>query len=226
MFAANSLVMLRSQKETASLAPEMIEITEIAKTRILTLMRDQEEQGNTMEGVRLAYTGVLPRVEYRLTFVEEGQPEPRDISVEANGIHVFMEERNVNFLSDVKIDFIESLQQTGFKVDNPKVVMPEVIAPESTPQLNTPEAIAIKKILDTEINPAISSHGGYISLIDVKDQIAYIRMSGGCQGCGMADVTLKQGVVVAIKKAFPDILDVLDVTDHGSGKNPYFTPGK
>ena len=204
----------------------MIEVTEIAKTRILTLMKDQDDQGNKIEGVRLAYTGKLPKVEYRLTFVEEGQEESGDVTVESNGIQVFLEARNANFLSDVKIDFIESLQQTGFKVDNPRVVMPEVTAPETPPNLTTPEAIAIKNILDTEINPAISSHGGYINLIDLKDKVAYIKMSGGCQGCGMADVTLKQGVVVAIKKSFPDILDVLDVTDHGGGKNPYFTPGK
>ncbi len=189
-------------------------------------MHDQEDQGNKMEGIRLTYSGVLPTVEYRLTFVEAGKKEPGDIMVEANGILVFMEERSAHFLEDVKIDFIESMQQTGFKVDNPKVVMPKPTGPELPANLDTPEAIAVKKVLDSEINPAISAHGGYISLIDVKDQVAYIRMSGGCQGCGMADVTLKQGVVVAIKKAVPEVVDVLDVTDHGSGKNPYFTPGK
>jgi len=204
----------------------MIEITEIAQKRITTLMRDQEDQGNIIEGVRLTYSGILPTIEYRLAFVETRQEEAGDIVVTANGIKVFMEKRNAGFLSDVRIDFIESLQQTGFKVDNPKVVMPTTVAPQSPPTLDTPQAIAIKKVLDSEINPAISSHGGYIKLLDVKEQIAYIQMSGGCQGCGMADVTLKQGVVVAIKKSVPEIIDVLDTTDHGSGNNPYFTPGK
>jgi Fe/S biogenesis protein NfuA len=204
----------------------MIEVTEIAKKKIMTLMRDQEDQGTIMEGIRVTYSGMLPTLEYRLAFVEAGKEEAHDVVVSANGIKVFVEERNAGFLSDVRIDFIESLQQTGFKVDNPKVVMPATVAPTSPANLNSPEAIAIKQILDTEINPAISSHGGYISLLDVKEQIAYIQMSGGCQGCGMADVTLKQGVVVAIKKAVPEIIDVLDTTDHGKGNNPYFTPGK
>jgi IscR-regulated protein YhgI len=169
---------------------------------------------------------MLPTIEYRLAFVEAGKEEPGDEIVTANGIKVFMEQRNAGFLSDVRIDFISSLQQTGFKVDNPKVVLPKKDAPTSAPNLDSPQAIAIKNVLDTEINPAISSHGGYITLLDVKENTAYIQMSGGCQGCGMANVTLKQGVVVAIKKSVPEILEVLDTTDHGVGNNPYFTPGK
>jgi len=204
----------------------MIELTEIAKKKIMTLMRDQEDQGTIMEGVRLTYSGILPTIEYRLSFVEAGKEESGDVTVKTNEINVFMEERNAGFLSDVQIDFIESLQQTGFKVVNPKVIMPITNAPTSPPSLDSPQAIAIKHVLDTEINPAISAHGGYITLLDVKEQIAYIQMSGGCQGCGMADVTLKQGVVVAIKKSVPEIIDVLDTTDHGSGNNPYFTPSK
>jgi len=204
----------------------MIELTEIAKQKIMTLMRDQEDQGTIMEGVRLTYSGMLPTLEYRLAFVEAGKTETGDAIVTANGIKVFMEERNAGFLADVRIDFLETLQQTGFKVDNPKVVIPKAVAPQSPPTLDTPQAIAIKNVLDSEINPAISAHGGYITLLDVKEQVAYIQMSGGCQGCGMADVTLKQGVIVAIKKSVPEIIDVLDTTDHGSGNNPYFTPGK
>ena len=137
-----------------------------------------------------------------------------------------MEERNAGFLSDVIIDFVESLHQTGFKVENPKVIMPKTEAPQSPPILDSPQAIAVKQVLDSEVNPAISAHGGYVTLLDVKEQIAYIKMGGGCQGCGSADVTLKQGVVVAIKKAVPEIIDVLDTTDHGSGTNPYFIPRK
>ena len=65
-----------------------------------------------------------------------------------------------------------------------------------------------------------------IALVDVKDSVAYIRLEGGCQGCGMADVTLRQGVEVEIKHAVPSITAVLDVTDHAGGTNPYYQPGK
>ena len=92
------------------------------------------------------------------------------------------------------------------------------------PGLDTPEAVAIQEILESRINPSIASHGGQISLIDIDGPRAYIRMDGGCQGCGMADVTLKQGIQVEIQKVVPTIREVLDVTDHAGGTNPYYQP--
>ena len=72
------------------------------------------------------------------------------------------------------------------------------------------------------MNPAVAAHGGRISLVDVQDDTVYIRLEGGCQGCGMAEATLKQGVEVEIKQAVPSITAVLDVTDHAGGSNPYY----
>jgi Fe/S biogenesis protein NfuA len=205
----------------------MIQLTEIAKKRISALIQDQEEQHEKkVEGLRLIVKGMIPNAEYSLAFVEAGKKDPADTMVEADGVKIYMESKHVSFLEDVKIDFVNSLQQSGFKVENPKVVTSKPSAPSVEANLTTPEAKAVQKVLDTEINPAVAGHGGYISLVDVKDQIAYIKLGGGCQGCGMADVTLKQGVVVAIKKAIPEIKEVLDVTDHAGGSNPYFTPGK
>lgn len=94
------------------------------------------------------------------------------------------------------------------------------------PGLETPEGEAIQRILDEQVNPAVASHGGHISLVDVQENTAYIRLEGGCQGCGMADVTLKQGVETAIMREVPTITSVLDATDHAGGENPYFQPGK
>jgi len=84
----------------------------------------------------------------------------------------------------------------------------------------------VQEVLDTEINPAVASHGGIIRLIEVKDNVVFIQMGGGCQGCGQADVTLKQGIETAIRGAVPSVGDILDVTDHASGRNPYYTPSK
>ena len=96
----------------------------------------------------------------------------------------------------------------------------------SKPGLSTPEAQAILQVLDERINPSVASHGGHISLVDVTEDTVYIRLEGGCQGCGMADVTLKQGIEVEIKRAVPKITTVLDTTDHAGGSNPYYEPGK
>ena len=110
--------------------------------------------------------------------------------------------------------------------------VPEVVAVEDhrdaipKPGLNTVEAKAIRSLLDQRINPSVAAHGGHISLVDVQDDTAYIRLEGGCQGCGMADVTLKQGVESEIKRVAPAITTVLDATDHAGGSNPYYQPGK
>jgi len=94
------------------------------------------------------------------------------------------------------------------------------------PGLDTPDGEAIQRLLDERINPAVAAHGGHISLVDVQDDTVYIRLEGGCQGCGMADVTLKQGVETEIKRLVPKIASVLDATDHAGGTNPYYQPDK
>ena len=84
----------------------------------------------------------------------------------------------------------------------------------------------IQEVIDTMINPAIAGHGGYVELIDVQDNRVYLQMGGGCQGCGAADVTLKSGIERLLKEEIPEIVEILDTTDHASGTNPYYTPGK
>ena len=86
--------------------------------------------------------------------------------------------------------------------------------------------VKVQELIDTMINPAIAGHGGYVDLIDVQDNRVYLQMGGGCQGCGAADVTLKSGIERLIKDELPEVLEVLDTTDHASGENPYYTAGK
>ena len=84
----------------------------------------------------------------------------------------------------------------------------------------------VQELIDSTINPAVAGHGGFVQLVDVKDNRVYIQMGGGCQGCGAADVTLKAGIERLINEELPEIEEVLDSTDHASGTNPYYTPGK
>ena len=84
----------------------------------------------------------------------------------------------------------------------------------------------VQELIDTMINPAIAGHGGYVDLIDVQDNRVYLQMGGGCQGCGVADITLKSGIERLIKDELPEVVEVLDTTDHASGANPYYTAGK
>jgi Fe/S biogenesis protein NfuA len=87
-------------------------------------------------------------------------------------------------------------------------------------------AMLVQQVIDTQINPGVASHGGFVELLNVEDGIAYVQLGGGCQGCGMADVTLKQGIEALIKEAVPAITAVRDSTDHASGTNPYYRPSK
>ena len=84
----------------------------------------------------------------------------------------------------------------------------------------------VQDLIENMINPAVAGHGGWVELIDVQDKRVYLQMGGGCQGCGAADITLKSGIERLIREEIPEIEEVLDTTDHGSGTNPYYTPGK
>lgn len=82
----------------------------------------------------------------------------------------------------------------------------------------------IQKLIDQEINPFVANHGGEIQLVDYLDKNVYIEMLGGCQGCAASTATLKQGVEQILRENFgEDINDIIDVTDHDSGNNPFYT---
>ncbi len=82
----------------------------------------------------------------------------------------------------------------------------------------------VQQVLDTMINPAVASHGGVVSLLDVNNNTVFLEFGGGCQGCGMVSVTLKYGVERAIRDEVPEVGEILDTTDHASGRNPYYAP--
>ena len=84
---------------------------------------------------------------------------------------------------------------------------------------------AMQNLLDFEINPMVAAHGGHFSLIDVDGNNVYVELGGGCQGCGMATVTLRQGIETALRQAVPVVRGVKDINDHASGRNPYYAPG-
>jgi len=84
----------------------------------------------------------------------------------------------------------------------------------------------VQYLLAHKINPGVAAHAGFVELIDVKDNNVYIRLGGGCQGCGAADFTLRQGIEAIIRKEVPEIDQILDITDHAAGLNPYYRPSR
>ncbi|HSF30944.1 MAG TPA: iron-sulfur cluster assembly accessory protein [Candidatus Tectomicrobia bacterium] len=190
----------------------MIAITEAARQYISDLLADEERRGLAL---RLAIVGRRPGgFQYKLGFVREDEKAAADVVVDTGSFRVFVDAESAPNLQGATLDFIETPEQSGFKIHNPNAAWTD------------PQAIAIQKLFDEHINPALADHGGYVVLLDVKDDIAYVALGGGCQGCGMADVTLKQGIEALIMEEVPGIRQVVDTTDHASGTNPYYQPAK
>jgi Fe/S biogenesis protein NfuA len=190
----------------------MLTITEAAKKKILSVM---ESQGRTDDGLRLAVVGRrASSFQYSLGLVEAGQEAAEDVVFDAGDFKVFMDPNSAPNLEGATIDYIEDIQGSGFKIDNPNSIWTD------------PQHIAVQELFDNRINPALAGHGGFVELLDIKENVVYVRLGGGCQGCGMVDVTLRHGIEAMLKEEFPEIERVLDTTDHAAGANPYYQPAK
>jgi Fe/S biogenesis protein NfuA len=132
---------------------------------------------------------------------------------------------DVEKLDGAVIDWSDDLMRGGLIVDNPNKPSPAVGA-RPPADLAGPVPQRVVQVIEQQINPAIAMHGGSAELVAVEDETAYVRLGGGCVGCGMATVTLTQGIEVAILEAVPEVTQVVDVTDHASGTNPYYEPAK
>ncbi len=99
---------------------------------------------------------------------------------------------------------------------------PELTINKEAVQLKSPEAQKIQRLIEERINPAVADHGGFVSLVDYKDENVYVKLGGGCQGCSMSQATLKEGIATSIMEAFPQVKEVIDVTDHSQGETPFY----
>lgn len=195
----------------------MLTITDNAREKVLSVLEAENKQGY---GLRVsAQRGATPfSVEYSLGFVEPGTEHPTDKVFEEGGFKVYIDPQSESMVEGAVVDYVSGLNESGFKITNSKTSGPPAPA--------GPIAERVQHIIDSKINPGVATHGGHIMLEAIKDNIAYLRFGGGCQGCGMVDVTLKQGVEVMLKEAVPELIGVMDVTDHAGGKNPYYQPAK
>ena len=110
----------------------------------------------------------------------------------------------------------------------PAVTPKAAAASESGPASEADDALyeRVADLFDRQVNPMVARHGGRVELIDVQDAVVMVRMAGGCQGCGMADVTLRQGIEAMLHQHVPEVRGVVDITDHAAGSNPYFAAAK
>jgi Fe/S biogenesis protein NfuA len=195
-----------------------VTITPPAREQILAAMN---MEGRTAHGLRLIVRQAgSPNQQFGLSLVERPTSDGNEVVVDSEGIKVFLERHQLQYVDGATIDYLTGPSGSGFKIDSP--YKPPVLPGMGGAPPTGPLAEAVQKVINEQINPGVASHGGRVTLIDVKDDIAYVKFGGGCQGCSSADVTLKQGVATMIKSAVPGIKDVLDVTEHAAGANPYY----
>jgi Fe/S biogenesis protein NfuA len=133
---------------------------------------------------------------------------------------------SVENLRGATLEMSKNLLQPGLSIENPNSPSPEIIGDGPPPDLSGPVAEQVEHVLRTQINPSIAAHGGVAELVAVEDGIAYVRLGGACQGCGLANVTLSQGIESTIVATVPEVHKVIDVTDHNQGDNPYYEQSK
>lgn len=229
--------------DTPADAEPIVAITERAGERIRTFLPTGE--GEPEQAVWVAITGVTADAyTYNLTLRPPSTARPGDAVQRIDDLAVVVGRNDRERLRGATVDWIDTATGGGLTVLNPNKPPPPkapvglpmslAAAPPASPavgirpsaDLTGPLQQRVIAVLDQEVNPAIAQHGGRAELVAIEDATAYLRLSGGCQGCGMATVTLTQGIAVSITDAVPEIDRVVDVTDHSSGTNPYYEQAK
>ena len=188
---------------------KMLTITEKAQER-LGEFADSADEGVELI-LRVEIVGRGPKgFQYDLQFVGREDSKEDDIVLDIDGMSVLVAARSAQYLEGTTLDYKETLMGGGFSFDNPNPLWVDELSK------------AVAEIIASEVNPVVASHGGHVDLVGVDDGKAIIAFGGGCQGCGMVDVTLKQGVEVMIKDNVPGISEVIDATDHAAGTNPFY----
>lgn len=198
----------------------MLTFTERAQEMVRAFL-DQSE--GELDFLRISMHGSPAVPEFELTLVGPDERRDDEQALDIGGLQVLVARDQAPALEGATVDFVERVNESGFQVT------PRIGSGAGEPSKGAVEpprgAIAdrVREVLDQQVNPAIAAHGGAITLADVQDTEIYLEMSGGCQGCAMSRLTLRQGVERMLRQAIPELTAVHDVTDHASGVNPYFS---
>ena len=227
----------------------IVAITQTALNRVRSFRADLPEPESQALWVRVSGSAD-GEYTYALTLNPRSGARENDAVQHGDDLVIVVAGDSIEKLRGATIDWSETPLRSGFKVINPNKppalgalpTLPMSMSPPSGAGFSGPPPAAsrpplqgnldsdlarrVMAVLDRDVNPAIAAHGGHAELAGIEGRTAYLRLGGGCQGCGMASVTLSQGIEIAITEAVPEIVDVVDVTDHASGTNPYFEAAK
>jgi Fe/S biogenesis protein NfuA len=196
-----------------------IVLTEAARTAIRRALVRAEAPRDHLR-IRVALKN--GSFDYRMSGVPADEVLDGDIVVEETGFRIVLDGESAQRLAGATLDWTETLLASGFRFDNPNAPASVILPRGARDDLPGPLPDRVRLLLETEIHPAIAAHGGRVSLVDVRDNKVYLAFGGGCHGCGMVDVTLKQGIEGRIREVVPEVVEIVDTTDHETGENPYY----
>jgi Fe/S biogenesis protein NfuA len=205
----------------------ILRVSDDARAHVLAVRAGESEPGSL--ALWLEVVGqTSDEYTYDMWFQAAADAGASDAVQHGDGLSIVIPAASVDKIRGARLELSGDPGTGGMVIVNPNrpAPLPRPSIVPDTADLSSDLARRVLAVLDEQINPAIAAHGGRADLVAVDDDTAYLRLSGGCQGCGMAAVTLSQGIEVAIREEIPEIVNVVDVTDHESGENPYFESAK
>ena len=212
-----------SAASTATATSVILQVTDDAAEVVLGALAEEADGGALGLRVAISGTEMSPSMTfefgYDLSLHEVERVDGDDVVYEASGLTVIIPGDSVENLTGATLDVPSNPLQGGLVIRNPN-------RPDMADRIDLSEsgsvAERLQNLLNNHVNPSLAAHGGYVELVKVEDSKAYLLMGGGCQGCTMSAATLHQGVATIITQHVPEILDVIDVTDHAAGENPFY----
>ena len=199
---------------------ETFDVTPAALTKVVEL-RNSEVDGDQL-ALRIEVTGAQGvDYTYDLAFELLAEADASDVPFAVGGgLTVLIPDRDVGKLDGASLDLPSNPNQPGLVLRNPN--RPD-LGPNAALELDGSVEDNVREVLTKRINPSIAAHGGFAELVSVEGDTVVVQLGGGCQGCGMANATVTAGIERTLRELIPEIERVVDLTDHASGENPYFT---
>ena len=192
----------------------MVNITESAQEYLIELLKKQNCEGISVR-IFILDAG-SPKAETCISFCRPGEEKADDEVKQYEGFQTFIERHSIPFLKDAVVDFAKDSMGGQLTIKAPNSRLPKISDDSSLED-------RVNYVLYNEINPGLAEHGGNVTLEEIfEEDVAVLRFGGGCQGCGMVDVTLKDGVEKALLEQIPQLKEVRDVTDHSIKENAYY----
>jgi len=195
-----------------------LKVSDAALVQVLSILGAEDEPESL--ALRVEVTGSNgTEYAYDLSFEEQAKSEPEDLIYQQGELTIMIPVDSVDPLWGATLDLPSAAGQGGLVIRNPN--RPDPLSGYDV-ELSGTVTERINQLLDQSINPSLASHGGFASLVDVVDTKAVVTMGGGCQGCAVSAMTLREGIQKSILEHIPEITEVVDATDHDAGENPFY----